>query len=155
MKLPDIALLALAQLLILPNIATSQERKIKQSDLPAAVAKAIVAQSQGATVKGYSTEKENGQTMYEAEMTVNGHSKDVLFDAGGVVVEVEEEVGLDAVPPAVKAGLVAKAGKGKILKVESLTKQGKLVAYEAQVMTGKKRSEIQVGPDGKALPKEQ
>ena len=49
----------------------------------------------------------------------------------------------------------AKAGKGKILKVESLTKKDKLVAYEAQVDTDGKKSEVQVGPDGKPLDHEE
>lgn len=40
---------------------------------------------------------------------------------------------------------------GTIGKVESLTKKGQLVAYEAVVKTGTKRREIQVGPDGKKL----
>jgi hypothetical protein len=35
--------------------------------------------------------------------------------------------------------------------VESITKNGKLVAYEAAVKTGTKNSEVQVGPDGKKL----
>ena len=43
------------------------------------------------------------------------------------------------------------AAGGKIGKVESLTKQGKLVAYEAVVTAGTKHHEIQVGPDGKKL----
>ncbi len=42
-------------------------------------------------------------------------------------------------------------GHSKDAKVESLTKSGKLVAYEAQVLTGKKHSEVQVGPDGQPL----
>jgi hypothetical protein len=42
-------------------------------------------------------------------------------------------------------------GNGKITKVESLTKQDKLVAYEAQVDKNGKRSEIQVGPKGERL----
>ena len=50
-----------------------------------------------------------------------------------------------------RAGLLQLAGSGKITKVESLTKRGAIVAYEAQVRTGAKRSEIQVGPDGKPL----
>ena len=37
------------------------------------------------------------------------------------------------------------------MKVESLTKHDQLVAYEAQVTTGGKKSEIQVGPDGGRL----
>jgi len=53
--------------------------------------------------------------------------------------------------PEVQAGLQARAGKGRILKVESLTKKDKLVAYEARVETNGKKSEVQVGPDGKPL----
>jgi uncharacterized membrane protein YkoI len=135
--------------------AQEQEKKIKRSDLPPAVEKTVVAESAGATIKGFNEEKEKGQTFYEAEMTVNGHSKDVLIDANGTVVEVEEEVAFESLSPEVKAGLQAKAGKGKISKVESLTKKGKLVAYEAKVNTGGKKSEVQVAPDGKPLDHEE
>jgi hypothetical protein len=141
--------------LLLAGSASAQEKKIKRSDLPPAVEKTVAAESTGATIKGFSTEKEKGETFYEAEMMVNGHSKDVLIAADGTVVEVEEQVVLDSLSADVKAGLQTKAGKGKILKVESLTKKGKLVAYEAQVETNGKKSEVQVGPDGKPLDHEE
>jgi len=88
-------------------------------------------------------------------MTTDGHSKDVLFDTTGTVVEVEEQVALDSLPAAVKEGLQSKAGQGKILKVESITKHDKLVAYEAGVQKSGKKSEVQVGPDGKPLDHEE
>jgi hypothetical protein len=141
--------------LLLAGSASAQEKKIKRSDLPPAVEKTVAAESTGATIKGFSTEKEKGETFYEAEMMVNGHSKDVLIAADGTVVEVEEQVVLDSLSADVKSGLQTKAGKGKILKVESLTKKGKLVAYEAQVDTNGKKSEVQVGPDGKPLDHEE
>src|SRR5882757_5258328 len=141
--------------LLLAGAASAQEKKIKRSDLPPAVEKTVAAQSAGATIKGFSTEKENGQTLYEAEMTVNGHSKDISMTADGSIVEIEEQVAFDSLPADVKAGLQAKAGKGRILKVESLTKKGKLVAYEAKVDSNGKKSEIQVGPDGKPLDHEE
>jgi hypothetical protein len=141
--------------LLLAGSVSAQEKKIKRSDLPPAVEKTVAAQSEGATIRGFSTEKEKGQTFYEAEMMVNGHSKDVLIAADGAVVEIEEQVVLDSLSAEVKAGLQAKAAKGKILKVESLTKKGKLVAYEAQVDTNGKKSEVQVGPDGKPLDHEE
>ncbi len=147
--------LALLATLALTAAAFAQEKKIKRADLPPAVEKTVAAQSQGATIRGFSTEVEDGQTLYEAEMTVSGHSKDVSIDPSGAVVEVEEQVALDSLPAAVKAGLEAKAGAGKIVKVESLTKHDKLVAYEAQVRTAGKKSEIQVGPDGKLLDHEE
>jgi len=141
--------------LLLAGTASAQEKKIKRSDLPPAVEKTVAAQSAGATIRGFSTEKEKGQILYEVEMTVNGHSKDVSMTADGSIVEIEEQVALDSLSPEVKAGLQAKAGKGKILKVESLTKKDKLVAYEAQVETNGKKSEVQVGPDGKPLDHEE
>jgi len=145
----------LAAVLLVGGLEVAQEKKIKRADLPPAVEKTVAAQSAGATVKGFSKETEKGQTYYEAEMIVNGHSKDILIDTNGAIVEVEEEVAMDALPTEVKAGLQAKAGEGKLVKVETLTKQDKLVAYEAQVTRGGKKSEVQVGPDGKPLDHEE
>jgi len=141
--------------LTLTTVAVAQEKKIQRADLPPAVEKTVGTQSQGATIKGFSQEKEDGQTYYEAEMTVNGHSKDVTIDTNGAVVEIEEQVALDSLPSIVKDGLQAKAGTGKILKVESLTRHDKLVAYEAKVQTDGKKKEIQVGPDGQQLAHEE
>jgi hypothetical protein len=141
--------------LLLAGTASAQEKKIKRSDLPPAVEKTVAAESEGATIRAFSTEKEKGQTFYEAEMIVNGHSKDVLIAADGTVVEIEEQVAPGSLSAEVKAGLQAKAGRGKIVKIESLTKKRKLVAYEAQVETNGKKSEVQVGPDGKPLAHEE
>ncbi len=132
-----------------------QEKKIQRADLPAPVEKTVTAQSQGATIKGFSEEKENGNTYYEAEMMVSGHSKDVLIDKDGGMVEVEEQVPFDSLPAAVREGLQSEAGQGKIVKVESLTKHDRLVAYEAKVQADGVRKEIQVGPDGKPLDHEE
>ena len=129
----------------------AQEKKIKREELPAAVEKTVAEQSAGATIRGFSTEVEQGKRLYEVELTVNGHTKDILMDEQGNVVEVEEEVSLGSLPAAVKEGLTKAAGTGTIDKVEAISKGAKLVAYEAVVKTGTKRSEIQVGPDGKKL----
>jgi hypothetical protein len=135
--------------------AQEQEKKIQRSDLPPAVEKTVVEQSKGATIRGFSQEKENGQTFYEAELMVNGKSKDVLVDVNGSVVEVEEQVSIESLPPPVLRGLQERAGTGKIGKVEKLTKKDKLVAYEAKVLSNGKHSEVQVGPDGKPLDHEE
>ena len=145
------AMVIFAGLLLLVMSAAAQEKKIRKSDLPPAVQKAADEQSKGAAVKGYAKEVENGKTEYEVQLNVNGHSKDLTMDEQGNVLEVEEEVAISSLPDAVHKGLTEKAGKGRIIKVESLTRQGRLVAYEAQVRNGAKRSEVQVGPDGKPL----
>lgn len=131
--------------------AAAQDKKLQRSELPPAVGKTADAQSVGATVRGYSSETEDGQLSYEVALTVNGRSRDVSIAPDGTLLEIEEEVAFDSLPAAVRAGLMQAAGAGKIGKVESLTKKGLLVAYEAHVRTGTKRSEVQVGPDGKPL----
>ena len=136
---------------VLASHASAQEKKLTRSQLPTAVQRAADEQSKGATVRGYSTEKDEGQTVYEVEMTVHGRSRDVTIDSTGAVLEVEEQVVLDSLPEAVRSGLRQAAGSGHITNVESLTKLGRLVAYEAHVTLGAKRSEVQVGPDGKPL----
>jgi hypothetical protein len=131
------------------------EKRISKSELPAAVQKTAAKQTQGATVLGYTKDTEDGQLQYEVELMSNGHSKDVSIAPDGGLLEVEEQVALTSLSPQVRSGLESKAGKGKITKVESITKHGAIVAYEAQVFTAAKHSEIQVGPEGKPLDHEE
>jgi uncharacterized membrane protein YkoI len=149
-----VALVAVPTLLLSTTLF-AQEKKIKRSDLPPAVEKTVAAESKGAEIRGFSEETEDGQVRYEAELMINGHSRDIEMDASGAIVEVEEQVAMDSLPAAVKDGLQGEAGKGKLIKVESVTKHDKLVAYEAQVVTGGNKSEVQVDADGKPLDHEE
>jgi uncharacterized membrane protein YkoI len=133
------------------SIAQAQEKKINRAQLPPAVEATVARESAGATIKGFSTEIEHRQKFYEASLVVDGHSKEILIDKNGNVVEVEEEVTMDTLPAAVQDAIKKQAGAGTVSLVESLTKNGTLVAYEAHVKNGKKRFEIQVGPNGEKL----
>jgi uncharacterized membrane protein YkoI len=135
----------------LPSGMVAADEKITRAQLPVAVERTVSQQSQGAVIKGFSIEKQAGKTVYEMELTVNGHGKDISMDAQGNVLEIEEEVALAALPAGVQAGLTKAAGTGTIVNIESLTKQGNLVAYEADIQSGKKHREIQVGPQGQKL----
>lgn len=135
------------------SIVSAQEKKLRRDQLPPAVEKTVAQESQGATIKGFATEVEKGRRLYEAEMIVNGHQKDISMDRHGSIVEVEEEVSIDSLPASVQNALKQAAGTGTIEMIESLTKSGQLVAYEGHVKRGNKRSEIQVGPNGEKLKK--
>jgi len=147
--------LAASTCLISLLVTNAQERKITREQLPAAVEKTVARESEGATIRGFSKEVEHGQTFYEASLSFSGHNKDILIDKNGNVVEVEEQVALDSLPSTVQEALKKAAGTGTISVIESSTKNGKLVAYEAQVKHGQKRSEIQVGPNGEKLKREE
>ena len=139
------ALFSMCPLLLLGATLGAADKKITAKDLPPAVSKAVQDETKGATIKGYSKEIENGKTMYEVETTVNGHTRDLLFDAAGKLVTAEEQVELNSVPAPVKAAFEA---KGKVLLVETVT-TGSKVTYEAQVEKNGKKSELVVDAAGK------
>lgn len=150
-----IATVTVAVMLTAVLSAAAADKKVERSALPKAVEATVQQQSQGATIKGFTSDTEDGVFEYEAEMMMNGHSKDIAIAKDGTLLEVEEQVAMDSLSGAVKSALAAKAPGAKITKVESLTKQGKLVAYEAATLKGTKKGEIQVGPAGEKLTHEE
>ena len=128
------------------------EGKLRIKDLPPAVQKTVEEQRKGAVMKGLSKEVEDGKTQYELELVVKGHTKDMIIDESGTVLEIEESVSLASLPAAVRDGIHKNAGKGKILRVEALSKGGTLSVYEVQVQHGAKKSEFQINPDGTPVP---
>src|ERR1700719_1818206 len=98
------------------------ESMVKMENLPPAVQKAAREQSKNATLVGLSKEVEGGKTVYEVETKVNGKTRDLLLDQSGAVVEIEEEVDLNSLPPAAKEAIQQKLAGRKLKKVESVTK---------------------------------
>lgn len=129
---------------------SAAEQKVEMKDLPPAVQQAVQEQSKGATVRGLTKEVEHGKTEYEAELTVNGHGRDVSFDSSGKVTGVEEEVPIASIPPAARSAIQSAASGGKVNKVELVTEGGRTF-YEASIRKGAKKSEIQVDSNGKRV----
>jgi hypothetical protein len=154
MKMSNRLISGAALLTALMPAASAQEyeKRVRMNSLPGVVRKTVLEQSKGAVIRGLSKEVENGKTFYEVELKVAGHNKDILIDSTGAIVEIEEQVELSSLPPAVRATIEAKAGSGKVMLVESITKGGAIVAYEAHVKTGTRWSEIVVGTDGQLIP---
>ena len=136
---------------VFAGVCVAQEKRVKMKDLPEAVQKTVNEQSKGATIKGLSKEVEKGQTLYELELSVNGHSKDITMDATGNVVEVEEQVQIASLPEVVQTAIKQNAGTAQIQMVESVIKGGTLQYYEAHIKKGLKKSEFKIGTDGKLV----
>jgi uncharacterized membrane protein YkoI len=129
--------------------AAAADKPLTLKDLPPAIQKAILAQTQGAEIKGVAKEVANGKTEYEVETILKGHTRDLMLDASGGLISVEEEATLDSIPGPAKAAIQKQAVGGKVTRVEILT-QGKTVAYEAVIDKAGKTSEVVVKADGTA-----
>jgi hypothetical protein len=75
-------------------------------------------------------------------------SKDVTFSVLGDILEIEQQVDPATLPPPVAAAFAKAATGGKLGKVESLTRQGQLIAYESTIEKGGKHRELAFRPDG-------
>ncbi len=151
MRLAKVAVLAaLALATSVPSSA--REQRVKIDDLPAAVKQTVLEVSKGVKLRELTREVENGETFYEAELEVNGRTRDVIMDASGIVVLIEEEVDWNLVPAAVRATIETAAQGRKILFVETLTRNDKIEAYEAHVRKWWWREmEIKVDPEGRLI----
>jgi len=130
--------------------AQVSETKVNLGDLPPAVQKAVKTQSHGATLRGLAKEVKDGVTLYELELTVNGHIKDVSFDTQGKIVSVEEQTTLSAIPKAARAAIQRAVGTGKLVLVEKVTK-GETTFYEGHITNGRTASEVKVDANGRPV----
>ena len=135
-------------MLLLSAGAVAGERKMKVQDLPPAVRQTVREQTKNATLAGLTREVEKGRTVFELETKKpDGRARDLMIDAAGAVLSVEEEVALDSIPAPAKAAIEKSAAGGKIIRVETLT-EGKEVTYEAALGKKGKKSSITVRADG-------
>lgn len=130
--------------------ASTADQKVQLKDLPPVVRATVEAETKNATLKGLSREIQNGHVVYELESVVDGRTRDLMIDAAGKVYVIEEEVGLAKAPAPVK---VAMEARGRIVKLESVTEQGRL-RYEGRVQTkAGKTVALELNADGTPVKK--
>jgi hypothetical protein len=120
--------------------------------LPDAVLAAFKAAYPKAEIKGASKEVENGVTQFEVESVDGKLNRDLIYAADGKVLELEEAMAPESLPDAVKATLAKDYAGAKILKAETLTKNGTMV-YELSLQGKDKKMGVTIDPAGKVVPK--
>ena|ERR1700730_17980610 len=139
-------------LLALAVNARADEEKIPLSKVPDKVLTAVKEKFPGAKLISASTEKEDGETLYEVALKYKEQNIDVELKADGTIVEIEKEIKVEDLPEAVTSALKDKYSKATFKKAEEVIKKDKLEYYEVVVQIGENREfEVQVDPKGKIL----
>jgi hypothetical protein len=137
--------------LLMTVAAQANEKKIKPADVPSAVQRTADAESGGNAVTGYTKDTVEGETVYKANLVVDGHARVVTIGYDGSVTSVENEVAWEAVPVDVQTNFTRVAGKGKLSDFRSVSKDGQIVSYNALLLTNGNRNHVSVKPHATEL----
>ena len=147
-------------------LAAAPEKKTeKQVVLPAAIAQAVKANFPGAEIKTAEVEKEAGINLYEIEFMAGRGEIEVAED--GTVMDIATIITMKDLPKAAAEAIYKAAAGAEIKQIEKsevraeIKKEGekgtlvKLASpryvYEAELVKGEQKGEVQVAPDGKVV----
>jgi len=131
----------------------AKEQKLTKKDLPATVLASFEKAYPKAEIKEISKETEDSVTTYEIVSVEGKARRTVAYAADGKQTEIEEAITEKDLPDAARQSLTKDYPKGKLEKVEKVTK-GDVVMYEAKVLIGKERTEVVFDSTGKLVKAE-
>src|SRR5262249_9341846 len=131
--------------------AQEHERKVKESEVPAAAVAAIKKLAGGAEIMQYEEETENGETFYEGSWKTPRGKMEVLVTPQGDVVVTEEGMSIDRIPAAAASAAKKWAPAGTELRWEKVME----VRYEAKYKKDGTKHEIVLTPTGKTIKTEE
>jgi uncharacterized membrane protein YkoI len=94
--------------------AAPTEIKVKPEELPKAVSEALKARFPGLEITSAAKETENGNLVYDIELSQKGRKFESDIKEDGTILEVEKEVAQKDYPKALSSSVDAKYPKGKI-----------------------------------------
>ncbi len=119
-------------------------------ETPLPVRRAIRQQLGGGKLGDVTKSVEDGDVVYEAEMTKGNKQHTITVSPQGKLLRQEEEVNLAEVPEAAQRTIQAQVGEGKILLTSKMTDEDG-IAYEVQAAKDGKEFGFTVAADGKFL----
>jgi len=132
---------------------TLAQEKVDASKLPPKVAEALKARFPGATITQVTKETENGEVIYDIEMTKDGKKHEMDCKEDGTLVDIQNEIAVQDLPAAAVNAIKAKYPNSTIKEVgEILVVKDKKETrdhFEVIIETAdKKEVELTVSLDG-------
>ena len=131
-----------------------EAKKLKESDVPQKVMDAVKARFPNAKIDSVEREKEDGNVIYDIELTQDGRKYETDVKEDGTLLEVEKALDAKDWPANVTQAVMAKYPRTTIKEVmeKSLVKDGKETVHEYVVVirfNDSQEKELTVTPDGK------
>jgi hypothetical protein len=120
-------------------------------EVPSAVMKAVKKRYPNGKITSASKEDEDGKPTYEISLKNDGVAIDAVYREDGTLVQIEKEIDINNLPPAVMKTVSEKHPARTIKKAEEVS-QGVKVFFHVNIALDAERSvELAIDRDGKVL----
>ena len=136
-------------LMVVLNGCAMFSKEVKLEDVPPAAQAVIQAHTSGGTIEEITCKKKEGKHLYKKD----GREFELKVDDEGNVLEIEESMKMEYLPPAVQETVKAESAGGKIKELVLETEKGKTF-YEVEFEKDGKEHEVKIAEDGTVLERE-
>lgn len=140
-------------LMVVLNGCAMFSKEVKLEDVPPAAQAVIQSHTSGGMIEEITCEKEEGKHLYKVEYKKDGREFELKVDDEGNVLEIEESMKMEDLPPAVQETVKAESAGGKIKELVLETEKGKTF-YEVEFKKDGKEYEVKIAEDGTVLERE-
>ncbi|RMG64246.1 MAG: hypothetical protein D6715_09990 [Calditrichaeota bacterium] len=126
-------------------------RSTPLDSLPRPVMQAFRQQYPAARILDMKLDPEKGKPTYKIECNHEGHEVELRYTPDGHLVELEEEIPLEAAPAQLSENINRKFPKNKLREVARVVREGRVVGYKAKVKVGKMKFKIDLDAEGHIL----
>jgi len=135
-------------LLSIASQSISQERRIPQEQVPDIVMQAFRASYPLAKIRGTNIDIRDGKTFYEISSRDTDNTKRaILYTDKGQLEEMEQPIGIDKIPGAIKSAIAAKDTNDQIINAMMLVKPSGIL-YEVNIRNQKAYIQALYSPEG-------
>ena len=128
-------------------------KEVKLNDVPQAAQAVIQSHTSGGTIEKITCEKKEGKHFYKVEYKKDARKFELQVDDDGKVLETEEILAMEDLPPVVQDTVKAESAGGKIKELSLETEEGKTF-YEVEFEKNGKEHEVKISRDGTVLERE-
>jgi uncharacterized membrane protein YkoI len=128
-------------------------KEVKLEDVPPAAQAVIQSHTSSGTIEKITRKKEEGKHFYKVEYKKDGRKFELEVDEDGKVLEVEEFMKMEELPPAVQETVKTESAGAEIKELVLETEGGKTF-YEVEFEKDGKEHEVKIAEDGTVLERE-
>ena len=121
------------------------------NEAPAAVKQTIQSQVRDGQLADIYRTTDEGDVVYEVEITKGGKSRSLTVDSNGVLFSEEESVALSDTPAAVRDTIQTLLGQGGQADITRLKEEDE-ISYLVELKQGDKKQSLTLDASGKVLP---